>query len=138
VFWIWGAATEMGHRTTGFGWSPDSFFPLFGVPFVLIGLAMLSAPFWAYRKSSRTVYAITNKRVAIIESGKTRTVQSYSGEDLGTIKRIERADGSGDLTFAKKHYTDSEGRNRSSDISFIGIPQVRAVETILREAFKDD
>jgi hypothetical protein len=28
----------------------DVFFPLFGVPFVLIGLAMLSSPFWASAK----------------------------------------------------------------------------------------
>ena len=37
-------------------------FPLFGLPFVLIGLGMLTAPHWAKRKALRTAYAVTDRR----------------------------------------------------------------------------
>lgn len=89
VFWMWGASGA-GKRSLQPGWTVDFLFPFFGLPFVLIGLAMMSAPYWAYLKAKRTVYAITDKRVLIIEVGKSRTVQSYSGEDIGNIKRTER------------------------------------------------
>jgi hypothetical protein len=41
-------------------------FPLFGVPFVLIGLGMLAAPYWMRRKAQNTVYALTDKRALIL------------------------------------------------------------------------
>jgi len=129
LFWMWGAS--------GFGKAPDGFniiFSLFGVPFVLIGFAMMAMPYWAYRKAQKTIYALSDRRVVIIEGGKSKTVHSYGRGDLGTIKRTELADGSGDLTFAQKHSTDSDGDRRTTDISLIGIPQVRSVEQMLREA----
>ena len=49
IFWIAGAS---GFKRPNFG-QPAGLFPLFGVPFVLIGLGMLSSPYWARRKARR-------------------------------------------------------------------------------------
>ena len=46
---------------------------LFGLPFVLIGLGMLLAPFAAFRTARRTVYVVTSKRLMTINEGRTRT-----------------------------------------------------------------
>jgi hypothetical protein len=48
-------------------------FPAFGVPFLLIGIAMLLAPLWTYRKALRTVYVITDRRaITSTEDGRLR------------------------------------------------------------------
>ena len=58
LFWICGAS---GFKLPDFSKGGFSFFPLFGVPFVLIGLGMLSSPWWAHRKALKTVYVITDR-----------------------------------------------------------------------------
>src|SRR6478609_3430837 len=55
LFWIAGASGfKMPDFSHGFG-----FFPLFGVPFVLIGFGMLTSPYWMRRKARRTAYVVT-------------------------------------------------------------------------------
>jgi|SRR5687767_15387212 len=106
--------------------------------FVVVGMGMLLAPAWAYSKARRSVYAITNERVLMIEGGNSKQVQSYREIGVGDIARKERADGSGDLSFAKKTTKDSDGHYQQSDIKFVGISRVRDVEQILRSAFSGD
>ena len=51
VFWVVAASGfKVPNFDHGFG-----FFPLFGLPFVLIGLGMLSSPYWLSRMAARTV-----------------------------------------------------------------------------------
>jgi hypothetical protein len=111
-------------------------FYLFMAPFLIIGLAMLSSPLFSYLQGLRTFYAVTNKRILIVETGKSRKVQSYGEGDVGNLERTEQPDGSGDLSFAKQYYKDSDGNQRTRDIKFVGIAQVRSVENIIREVFK--
>jgi len=37
-------------------------FPLFGLPFLLVGLAMITAPIWMRRMAARVVYGVTSRR----------------------------------------------------------------------------
>lgn len=108
---------------------------LFFVPFIVIGVGMLLSPIWYYLKAKRTVYSVTDKRVLIVQNRRSRKVQSYGPSEIGDIERTERADGAGDLTFARRGYRDSDGDQRSQDIQFVGIPNVRSVEKLLRDAF---
>ena len=55
VFWMCGAS---GFKMPDFSKGGFSFFPLFGLPFFLIGIGMLSSPLWSYRKAFKTVYVI--------------------------------------------------------------------------------
>jgi hypothetical protein len=111
-------------------------FYIFMAPFLIIGLAMLASPLFSYLQGLRTFYAVTNKRILIIETGKSRKVQSYGEGDVGSLERTERPDGSGDLAFAKHYSKDSDGDQRTRDIKFVGIAQVRSVENIIRDVFK--
>ena len=52
LFWT-AAASGMLFGGAGNG-GPGSFFPLFGLPFVLIGVGMLSSPCWFIRQAKRT------------------------------------------------------------------------------------
>lgn len=112
-------------------------FPLFGVPFVLIGLGMLSSPYWLWRQAKRTCYALTDRRAIIWQADKfgSVSVRSYGPEALGKVYRTEYADGSGDLVFEE---VVSLGRNgdritTTTRHGFMAISNVREIEELLRK-----
>lgn len=129
-FWIWGAWQAASQHEQKFG--PWVLFPLFGLPFVLVGLGLVTAPLWAWLGALDTVYAVTDRRALIISGRKNRSIQSFDRDDIGELTRVERADGSGTLYFATRTFT-SRGRTRQNRIGFIGIPEVRHVERLIRE-----
>lgn len=75
---------------------------LFQGSFVAVGLGMMAAPLWAYSRGRKTIYRITDRRILVIVAGNTKKVKSFDETQIGNIERVERADGSGDLTFAKR------------------------------------
>jgi len=130
IFWMWGAS--------GFGepsdmsW-PRSMFALFGLPFVLIGLGMLSAPLWAIRKARRTVYAVTDRRAILFLGGWGTTVRSFGPDRMGGLRRRQRADGSGDILFEPSPPFADGAHSRMAEGSFFGIANVKEVESLLRD-----
>ncbi|MBK7207082.1 MAG: hypothetical protein IPH91_02210 [Elusimicrobia bacterium] len=126
LFWMAGAA---GFKTPNFK-SPAALFPLFGLPFVLIGLAMLASPIFLYRKAKRTFYIITDRRALIFEDGPTVKIQSFGPPQLQNIERIQSPDGSGSLIFTERR----TGRNgRGLKIGFLGIKDVQHAEALLMD-----
>lgn len=130
VFWVAAAAwgTSEGSISGIF-----RVFPLFGLPFIAIGLGMLSSPFWALRSAKRTVYVVTDRRAIIFGAGwNGMKVRSFLPERLGDMSRTQRADGSGDLIFATDVSTTSKGGQQKTDVGFMGIPAVRDVEQMVQ------
>lgn len=113
------------------GWT--SLFALFGVPFVLVGLGMLTSPYWLYKKAKRTIYALTNRRAIIITGGANRKIQSITSKDVGLIERTERANGRGDIMFATV-----DAKKGPEQVGFIGISDARRVERMLLDVFKKE
>jgi hypothetical protein len=117
-----------------------SCFALFGVPFVLIGTWMLTAPYWYGRKAARTIYAITDRRAIVSEgrlfSSSGATVQSFLPERLTSMIRNERGDGSGDLIF--EEFTTRRGSGHTTTRrGFIGLLNVRDAEDVIRKSLLD-
>lgn len=110
-----------------------SFFPLFGIPFVLIGLAMLSSPLWAYRKAFKTAYVITDRRVITFDGGWLTTIRSYRPGQLQDVYRKERRDGSGDVIFARRAWRDSDGDRQSEELGFLRIRNPKEVEQMIKK-----
>jgi hypothetical protein len=129
VFWV---VMASGAANGGPGWS---LFPLFGLPFVLIGFSMLSSPFWAARRSRRVAYAVTDRRVILLEPvlfGGLRVV-SLSGDELGSMERVERADGTGDIIFGQSfRMVQGQGNAMPNLRRIVAIPHVREVESLIR------
>jgi hypothetical protein len=70
------------------------------IPYLLFALPFLSVPLWTYRKTKRTVYAITNLRAITVQGiFSTLTVASYYPTDLGNLSCKQRANGTGNLVF---------------------------------------
>jgi len=130
IFWICGAS---GFKLPDFSKGGFSFFPLFGVPFVLIGLAMLSTPLWAYRKSFKTVYVITDRRAITFDGGWTTTIRSYPPDRLQNIHRKEKRDGTGDVVLGQQIWSGSEGGQQSMDLGFLNIRDPKTVETMVKK-----
>jgi hypothetical protein len=102
-----------------------SFFPLFGLPFLLIGLSVVFSPLLAYRKGLKTVYAVTNKRVLVIVDGRTRTVRSCTPADIVSVDHRERAGGTGDVIIRTNSIMQT--RNSPMTISLLGVSNVKEV-----------
>ncbi len=128
IFWIAGAS---GFKIPDFT-SGASLFPLFGLPFLLVGLGMLSAPYWATRNAKRTGYFITDRRAILIEkrilSG--YKIRSFYPTELTKIERNQFGDGTGDIILARRLRNTNNGQ-QSTPIGFFGIPDARQVEKLL-------
>jgi hypothetical protein len=143
VFWIFmasGGLWGLFHGGMDFPRDKGAFqvisicFPLFGLPFVLIGLALLSSPYWARKKAKRTAYAVTDRRVILFEAGfrNAMTVRTYLPPQLQRMTRTERPDGSGDLILEEYTWRDSDGDRRHGRHGLYAIPRVRDVEDLIR------
>ena len=59
------------------------FFSLFTIPFFLVGIFLLTSPYWSSKTAKTTYYAITDKRAISVDNGKKGTVAAYNLSDLG-------------------------------------------------------
>ena len=76
------------------------FFPLFGVPFVLVGLYIIFGRFFVDAKlRSRTEYAVTTRRAIIVSGLFSRNVKSIDLRSTPEITLSEKSDKSGDIVF---------------------------------------
>jgi len=143
VFWMvmaGGMAWLGGQAATANGVSaaPFSLFPLCGLPFLAVGVGIMTAPVWLRKRAAKVVYAVTDRRAIVITPVAFRgeSVRSFTPAQLGSIERIERADGSGNLVFAREMYgsPDSDGgsRVRTRWVGFIGVADVKGAERAVR------
>ncbi len=127
LFWIAGAASMTPADSGVF-----AFFPLFGVPFLLVGLGIMLTPVWIWLGAKKTIYAISSDRLVIIKGNR---VQSFEADEIDELERRERADGTGDVIFNRqlvRSHSRHHGRTRERKIGFFGIPEVRRVEDEIR------
>lgn len=135
AFWIAMAAGGIwfARKDDGASSVPGLFmlFPLFGVPFLLVGLAMILSPWWIARAARRTACCVTGTRALQIAIGRSVKIQSWSPADLDEISKELYPDGTGTVTFAKAITFTSKGGPRKSTDAFHGIPDPRACEEAL-------
>ena len=159
LFWIAGAigAFDKGRAVFAHLDIQRLLFGAFGIPFLLIGLAMFLSPFWARKKrlkaARETVYILTDKRALILNSGyfgdsllgfvaggavlvlgrSPYVVTSYPPDKLGNIRRIQREDCTGDLAFGETILTSESNSARTVTCDgFFSVPDAREVEKMLR------
>jgi len=104
-----------------------------GLPFMVIGIAMLASPLRLRSMAQQTVYVLTDRRAIIWGLGwfGRVVVQSVTPAGMGQMSRVERQDGAGDLIF--QIYTTGAGEDsRTVRRGFLGINEVRQVEALVR------
>ncbi len=115
---------------------PPIFLLVIGL-FVLVGIAMLLSPLWAYQKATGTIYVVTNRRAIIIDGGLSRSVESFLPHQLDELRRVDRADGYGDLVFDRRLVRSDEHGHHYRDVGFLGVSDARAAERMIRELVQE-
>jgi hypothetical protein len=124
IFWI------------GEAWQPDApiFFPLFGLPFVLVGLGIMLSPLWAWWEAKNwLIYVLTDQRIMIIRLFPRHKVETFGPDDITKMERTTSPDGSGNLIFHEEITRNSKGGVSKKPRGFYGIQDVRNVENAVRK-----
>jgi Bacterial PH domain len=130
LFWMSTAfhATSAMHKSSNNAFTKSfTVFPLFGLPFLLVGLGIVLAPLWAYLNGRRTVYAVTNQRVMVVTGGNSRSVKSYTPADILGVEHRERPDGSGDIVILTNAITRTNNMTSQVKVVLSGVPNVKQV-----------
>lgn len=132
IFWMCGAS---GFQIPEFG--PHLFFVLFGLPFVLIGFAMLCTPVLERNRLKKSVYVVTDRRAIIICFGLlSTTIRSFEPVELKSIRRRERVNGIGDIMFDQDTDTQQQNPLNEHPAIFFNIPNAKEVERYIKELAK--
>jgi hypothetical protein len=122
IFWEYTAVTQTLRNNPA-----ALLFPLFGIPFVLMGLYVVFGRFFVDAKiRANTEYAVTNRRAIIVSGLFSRTVRSIDLQSTPEITLSEKADNSGTINFGPVPY----GWGSRRDPWSFGMPSQSAFEMI--------
>ena len=138
-FWEYTVVTKIGFKP---GAGPVGLiFPLFGLPFVVVGLYITVGRFWYKEwRRQRTFYALTSRRVLILNG---RHVQSLSLDALPVLELSEDANtGLGTLRFGQTPFLGGLYTNTGMEYlsprynvpAFANIPDARQVYALVEQA----
>ena len=126
LFWAW--------SSSGFGASfmnrLTPLVPHFGVVLILIGL---SFSFMAKKDALKTAYIITDRRAISFEGHSPMTIRSYLPNQLQSVYRQEKKNGSGNVVITIYYGKDAEGSETQESIRFMDIRDPKGAEQFLKE-----
>ena len=143
IFWeAMALAAVASEKTHG---APQAFlwvFPIFGLPFVAIGLYLIFGRFFLDKRlRKKTTYGVTDQRVIIRSGLFNSTTNSLNLRALSDVSLSEGSDGRGTITFGQGNPAASRfggaawpGTNRQSAPSFDSIDEARRIYEIIRSA----
>ena len=92
-------------------------FPLFGIPFVIMGLYFVFGRFiYKYWKKRNTYYTVTNKRVLVLNKLFSRSLNAVNIDTIPSINKTVRSDGAGTIKFGNVNWMISMYGNTGMDI----------------------
>jgi hypothetical protein len=139
IYFIYDSADfKIPDLSEGIKFEFENIFFLFAVPFVLIGVWMLSSPLREWFKAFRTVYLITDKRAILIESGLLVSIRNYAPNQLKDLYRKEKRNGTGHIIITTGLRRGNDGDYWREDIGFMNIRNPKEVEKLLRQLAKTE
>ena len=117
-------------------------FPLFGLPFVFVGLYLIFGRFFAdaYGRA-RTYYGVTSERIIIVSGIFSQQVKSLQLRTLTDVSLTQSGDGSGTITFGPTNMRNTlfpagawPGTGRYASPCFDLIERAKEVYDVIRSA----
>ncbi len=124
ILWIVGASFQAGRTPAS-----DFWFPLIGIPFLLIGIFLSLLPMQAASRVNRMMYVVTDRRLLIMGMGVFVSRLTIDGRESFSVEVSERGDGRGDVSL---HVGNRKDPTR---IQLIDIPDVKSVVEIMEKVF---
>ncbi len=121
------------HTPSAITWSFGIIFPLFGLPFIGVGIGMLWMPFKVQRRAAQTIYGLTDRRIISVSAGKKRESASVLYSQMGPINVSADAEGYGTLRIQTGSSRDSDGDRVTERFEVLGVPDVARLEGLLLE-----
>jgi len=118
----------------------DIIFPLFGLPFVIIGLYLIFGRFIVdAKRREKTYYGLTDKRIIIISGIFSQKVKSMNLRTLTDLSLSEKTNGTGTITFGPTNpmswwFGGLHWPGMSQPLSYEMINEVKNVYEKIREA----
>ena len=112
------------------GWL-DYIFPVLGLPFLMIGLGMMSVPFRAWWNAKDTVHVLTERRLATVIAHRNFNVTSIAVDHIASVNRTENRNGKGNLKLSLGEYRDSDGDLIEKKTEILGVSDVRELERLI-------
>jgi hypothetical protein len=105
-------------------------FPLFGIPFVLVGLYMIFGRFiYDSKKRAKTFYGLTDQRAIIVSGIFGKRVKSLNLRSLSDVSLSEKSDKSGTITFGQENLMLSFfGGNSFPGMGGSNVPKFELIE----------
>jgi Bacterial PH domain len=118
--------------------------PLFGVPFVIVGLYVIFGRFFVDARSrARTFYGVTNARIIIVSGLFAQQTKSLQLRALADVSLTQRSDGSGTVSFGPAIFAGGvfpggswPGAGRYAPPAFDMIDNVKEAYDVIRGALK--
>jgi len=109
-------------------------YPLLGLPFVAIGIRMLTSRRRAILRARKTCYALTNKRVLILWVGAFGSIhiRSFGAVDVRGLLVRELSNGSGIVIFRPAEIEKRSRPGQFTGRAFVGIWEVREIANLIR------
>lgn len=135
IFWVISAFLVTNEADS----SAFNIFPLFGLPFVFIGLYLLLFRHIAGAvKRKNMIYALTDKRALIVHSGKRQYVQEYRYENISNIQMKCDDNDIGSIFFLTGAINyNRNGRGYASTSGIFGIRDTKKVYKILSQCLEN-
>ena len=137
---MWGGFAIFWEMTATGYWSPNSsparapgFFVLWGIPFVLIGQYLIWGRFlYAAWKKKRTYYAVTSRRVIVIQDGWKHQMASSYIDTLPTLMKDGGSGKYGTLRFAPSEpmWSQRSGRGIWDRMAIGNLPVFMDIEDV--------
>ncbi len=135
IFWEYSALQIPDNNPTAF------IFPIWGIPFVCIGLYLVVGRFfWESYVRGHTYYALTGQRALIVTDVWGNKVKSLPLSSMAEVTLSQRADGSGTITLGNVPgymgftFGGRGGSGRPLPPAFEFIPDAQRVYGLIRDA----
>jgi hypothetical protein len=120
-----------GPPSDGIGWGFGIAFPLFGLPFILVGFWMLRIPLASRTAARQTIYGLTDRRLIRVTAGKTRKVESVRLDRMGPIHCTTSADGWGTVSIQTGSHVDSDGDRVTDRFVAAAVPEAERLHRLI-------